>query len=185
MPLPPTELVPLCAGHILLRAYTPADLPALLTAFADEDITRWNPGPAGRDAAAAAATWMERRNDWSSGDHASWAVGDPGGQLLGSVSLHKFDVEQGDAEAGYWIAPWARGRGTGTLALATAARFAFTGLQLHRLHLYHAVENVWSCRVAAVAGFSLEGRLRQSWKYADGDYHDEHLHARLASDPPS
>ena len=99
--------------------------------------------------------------------------------------LHKFDVEQGDADAGYWIAPWARGRGTGAVALATAAGFAFTDLQLHRLHLYHAVENVRSCRVAAAAGFTLEGRLRQSHRYADGDYHDEHLHARLATDPPT
>jgi RimJ/RimL family protein N-acetyltransferase len=112
------------------------------------------------------------------------AVADPGGQLLGSVSLHKFDPEQVDAEAGYWIAPWARGRRTGTLALATAERFAFPDLQLHRLHLYHAVENVRSCRVADAAGFTLEGRLRQSHRYADGDYHNEHLHARLATDPP-
>ena len=185
MPLLPTEHVPLSAGDILLRDYTPADLPALLTAFADEDITRWNPGPAGHDAPAAAATWMERRNDWSGGDHASWAVAGLGGSLVGSVSLHKFDIEQGDAEVGYWIAPWARGRGTGTQALAAAALFAFTELQFHRLHLYRAVDNVRSCRVAAAAGFALEGRLRQSCKYADGHYHDEHLHARLASDPPN
>ena len=184
MSLPPTEHVLLSAGDILLRGYTPADLPALLAAFADQDITRLNPGPAGADTSAAAATWMERRNDWSGGDHASLAVADPAGQLLGSVSLHEFDPEQGDAEAGYWIAPWARGRGTGAVVLSTAARFAFTDLQLHRLHLYHAVENVRSCRVAAAAGFMLEGRLRQSHRYADGDYHDEHLHARLATDPP-
>ena len=41
---------------------------------------------------------------------------------------------------------------------------------------------VSSCRVAEIAGFGLEGRLRQSYRYPDGVYHDEHLHARLASD---
>jgi len=52
------------------------------------------------------------------------------------VSLHHLDVEQRDAEIGYWSSPDARGRGV----------------------------------------------LRESDRYADGDYHDEHLHAILASE---
>ncbi len=157
----------------------PADRPALLTAFADHEIVHWNPGPAVDDV----ADWMRRRNDWSGGDHASWAVAHPNGQLLGTVSLHKIDLAHGDAEAGYWIAPWARGSRRGTVALRAAARFAFDELELHRLHLYHAVENSPSCRVAVGAGFVLEGRLRQSYRCPDGTYHDEHLHGRLDSDP--
>lgn len=31
-------------------------------------------------------------------------------------------------------------------------------------------------------GFLLEGTLRESYRYADGRFHDEHLHARLATD---
>ena len=40
-----------------------------------------------------------------------------------------------------------------------------------------------TCRVATAAGFALEGVARQSYRYPDGLFHDEHLHARLASDP--
>lgn len=178
--------VELTSGSVLLRGFTAEDLPALLSAFADEEIARWNPGPAGSsgpDALSAAQSWMNERNDWSDGGHASWAIGDPVGQLLGSVSLHKIDRDQGDAEVGYWMAPRARRRGRAALALATAARFAFAELELHRVYLYHAVENVPSCRVATAVGFAWEGTLRKSYRYADGAYHDEHLHGLLASDP--
>jgi hypothetical protein len=37
--------------------------------------------------------------------------------------------------------------------------------------------------VALKAGYPVEGTLRQSYIYGDGRRYDEHLHARLASDP--
>lgn len=173
----------LAGGDVELRAFTPADLPALLAAFADRDIARWNPGPAATELPAAAEQWMSRRNDWSGGDHASWAVGDGAGTLLGSVSVHQLDIDHADAAIGYWIAPWARGRRRGALAVGLATRYAFDVLRLRRVCLYHAVENRASCRVAATAGYHLEGTLRQSHRYADGRVHDEHVHGRLATDP--
>lgn len=165
-----------------LREYRSGDEADLLAAFADQDIARWNPGPAGHK---AAAEFISRRNDWSRTDHASWAVADGSDRLVGSVSLHKIDADQADAEIGYWIAPWARRQGHATLAAVTASRFAFTTLGLHRLYLYHAVDNPHSCAVARAAGFAHEGTLRQSFRYADGLYHDEHLHGLLEADVPS
>jgi RimJ/RimL family protein N-acetyltransferase len=66
----------------------------------------------------------------------------------------------------------------------TATRYAFERLTLHRVYLFHAVGNVASCRVADGAGYRLEGELRRSFRYADGEYHDEHLHAILADEMP-
>lgn len=171
--------VRVAAFGVVLREYRPGDEPDLLVAFADEEIARWNPGPSGPD---AAAEFMLRRNDWSGGDHASWAVADVSDRLVGSVSLHKIDVDQADAEIGYWVAPWARRKGHATGAVMAATRFAFARLGLHRVHLYHAADNPRSCAVADAAGFEHEGTLRKSFRYADGDYHDEHLHALLDSD---
>jgi RimJ/RimL family protein N-acetyltransferase len=37
--------------------------------------------------------------------------------------------------------------------------------------------------VAEKAGFLWEGTLRQAYVYGDGMRYDDHLHARLASDP--
>ena len=44
--------------------------------------------------------------------------------------------------------------------------------------------NPASCAVALRAGYPLEGLLRQSFVYGDGQRYDEHLHARLVTDPP-
>jgi RimJ/RimL family protein N-acetyltransferase len=167
---------------VWLRPFSVDDVPALRAAFADPDVLAWNPGPERSEGVAAVESWLQERNDWEDGSHASWAISDPSLTLLGSVSLHKLDVEQADAEVGYWVVPWARGRGLAARAVAAAAQFGFSELRLHRLYLFHAVENQGSCRVAEVAGFGLERRLRQSYRYRDGVYHDEHLHARLASD---
>ncbi|MBA2715628.1 MAG: GNAT family N-acetyltransferase, partial [Propionibacteriales bacterium] len=102
----------------------------LLAAFADEDIARWNPGPTGPE---SAAEFMASRNDWSTAHHASWAVADASDRLVGSVSLHKIDPDQADAEVGYWTAPWARRRGQAARSVVAASRFAFAQLGLHRV----------------------------------------------------
>lgn len=176
---PREELVRVEAPGLLLRGFQRSDTPDLLAAFADDDIALWNPGPAGP---GLAAEFMSGRNDWSGARHASWAVADTSDRLIGAVSLHKIDPDQADAEIGYWTAPWARRRGQATRSVVAASRFGFAQLGLHRLYLYHAVENFGSCGVAGAAGFVHEGTLRQSFRYADGVYHDEHLHALLSSD---
>ncbi|MGX5657966.1 GNAT family N-acetyltransferase, partial [Geodermatophilus nigrescens] len=104
------------------------------------------------------------------------------GGLLGSVALHSVDLEQGDAEVGYWTVPAARGRGLAARAVDAAVRWGFAALPVDRVELVHAVDNPASGRVAAKAGFTLEGRLRRSFRYADSVRHDELLWARLADD---
>lgn len=181
MPSTPLHtLITVEAPGLLLRAYDDRDLEDLREAFADEGIARWNPGPSDDEGIAA---FIASRNDWSAGDHASWAVADPAGRLVGSVSVHKIDHDQTDAEIGYWVAPWARGLGIATRAVVAAAAFAFDRIGLHRVFLYHSVDNHGSCGVARAAGFQLEGITRQSYRYADGRFHDEHLHGLLVDDP--
>lgn len=164
---------------VILRSFADADVPMLVELFADAEVARWNPGPITVDEIRA---WVNRRNDWAGGEHASWAVSDPDGVLLGSISLYKIDPDQKKAEIGYQTAPWARRRGVAAAAVNTAVRAAFDGIGLHRLTLYHAVDNDASCRVAIRTGFQLEGLLRQGYRYGDGTYHDEHVHGLLAAD---
>jgi RimJ/RimL family protein N-acetyltransferase len=143
-----------------------ADVDAVVTAFGDPLISLWNPSTSKGEGSPRdrALQWIRDRSDWSTGDHCSWGIYlGVGGALLGTVSLHHLDLVQSTAEIGYWTLPSARG--------------------LWRLQLYHAVENAGSCRVAEKAGFALEGQLRKSFRFGDGRFHDEHLHARLASDP--
>ena len=179
----PIDPVELAAGDLLLRPWREDDVDAYWAALQDPPTRVWNGSGAGsRDDVAA---MLARRRDWTTGDHASWAVVDGAtGELLGSVSLHRIDRAEGDAEIGYWTMPAARGRGIAARAVDAACRWAFGDpLRLERIELCHAAENPASGRVAGKAGFTLEGRLRLSHRYGDGRKYDELLWARLAEDP--
>ncbi|SDD39699.1 Protein N-acetyltransferase, RimJ/RimL family [Geodermatophilus telluris] len=175
----PTE-VP--AGPLVLRPWRAGDAEAVQAALTDPATDLWsNPGRV--RTLEDARYWVARRADWSEGTQATWAVADAaGGRLCGSVSLHSIDLVQGDAEVGYWAVPAVRGRGLTARAVDAAVRWGFTALLLDRVELVHAVDNPASGRVAAKAGFTLEGRLRRSHRYGDGVRRDELLWARLADD---
>jgi RimJ/RimL family protein N-acetyltransferase len=177
------EPIMLAAGAVRLRPWRTDDVDAVLAAFADPETTLWNAGWV--HTREDAAVWLERRQDWSLSEHASWAVESVAtGELVGSVSLHSIDRDANDAEIGYWTLPAARGRGVAALAVDAACRWGFVTLPIDRIELCHAVENVASGRVAEKAGFTYEGHLRRSYRYGDGVKHDELLWARLADDPP-
>lgn len=179
----PDHPVPLTVGRYLLDAASDDDVDAVAEAFADPDIALWNPGARrpGSTPRERAALWVADRRAWAP-DHCSWVVRGPDGLLVGQVSIHSLDEEIGSGEIGYWLTPAGRGRGVGAAAVDAASRFAFDVVGLARIELFHAVENTPSCRLAERCGYLVEGTARQSFVYGDGLRHDEHLHARLASD---
>ena len=177
------EHVEIAAGRLQLRPPSEADAAEALAMLRDPDIAQWNPGPDKLDLDGVRA-WCLRGADWSDGSHATFAVLDATtGGLLGNVSLHEVDRAQQDAEIGYRTAPWARNRGVAADGVAAVARWAFAAVGLVRIEIRHAVVNLASCRVAEKAGFPCEGTLRQAYVYGDGMRYDDHLHARLSSDP--
>jgi RimJ/RimL family protein N-acetyltransferase len=155
---------------------------ALIAAAADPDTALWNPiATADR---AAATQWLEARvNGWDNNTVASFAALEPDGTLLGNVTLRWIDRPDGLAMIGYWLLPAARGRGLATSATIAVTEWAFRTAGARRIELAHAVENTASCRVAHRCGYLPEGTLRASHCFGDGRHHDEHLHARLATDP--
>jgi RimJ/RimL family protein N-acetyltransferase len=184
IPEPSVAPVALRIGPYLLDVARPTDLDAVVAAFADPDIARWNPGThrPGVPDRDRAQLWIADRTTWAP-DHASWVIRDVDGTVIGQVSLHHVSQESGSAEIGYWLAPAGRGRGIGAAAVATATDYAFDVLGIVRIELFHAVENEASCRLARRTGYVLEGVARQSYVYGDGLRHDEHMHARLIGDP--
>jgi RimJ/RimL family protein N-acetyltransferase len=92
--------VELDAGALRLRPWREDDADAVVAAMQDPVMQLWNGLPATTRSDALA--FLRRRGDWSTGDHASWAVTGPTtGALLGSVSLHSIAVAQGNAQVGY------------------------------------------------------------------------------------
>ena len=176
------EPLTLSVNALSLRPWRPGDVPDVLDALRDPAVARWNPADSTAPDLAVAAAWVAQRADWSDGSHASFAIADDDA-LLGSVSLFRIDRVHDNAEIGYWVAAKARGRGVAVTSVRGVSDWAFTALGLARVHLFHAVENPASCRVAEKSGYRLEGTTRQSYRYGDGVLHDEHLHGRLATDP--
>ena len=174
------EPVHLVTGGLRLRPWSVEDAEAVLAALQDDEVRLWN--GFGEVTIEDVGVWLTQRMNWSAGDHASWAVVDDNGELVGSVSLHSIDAARCHAEIGYWTVPAARGRGVATAVVDAVCRWAFATLPVDRIELCHAVENGASGRVAAKAGFQQEGRLRRSSRYGDGVKHDELLWARLADD---
>ncbi|MEY9931920.1 RimJ/RimL family protein N-acetyltransferase [Catenulispora sp. GP43] len=176
----PTEIV---AGRFQLRPPSLRDVPDMMELSRDPDIVLWNPLSSGVDEERARA-WVERWSDWDGGQSAMFGVYEAvEGRMLGMISLHKIDLGLSAGELGYRVAPWARGRGIATTAVGTVTQWAFGALELTRVQLIHGVENLASCRVAEKCGFLHEGTTRSSFKYGDDKLHDEHIHARLATDP--
>jgi RimJ/RimL family protein N-acetyltransferase len=79
------------------------------------------------------------------------------GELLGSIGLKDIDWDAGRAEAGYWVAPEARGRGVATLALRALVSWAGEHLGIGEVKLLIAAGNHASERVAEHAGFERDG----------------------------
>ncbi len=160
---------------LLLRPWSPADLPAVLAGYADPGIQHWHCRSMD---AAEARQWIDdwpRR--WQAETGAGWAV-TADGRPAGQISLRRVHLGDGLAEVSYWVLPAARGRRIAPRALTALAGWCFGELGLHRIEVQHSTANPASCRVAEQAGFAAEGTKRSEALHADG-WHDIHLHAKI------
>lgn len=179
--------VEVTAGELLLCPWQPDDDPhEVIVALNDPETQRWMPYQTApvEDADGARSWLVQRAENWRGGIEPSFAVREHASKtLLGGISLHFVDLRMGKAMVGYWTAPAARRRGVAAGALTAATRWAFERVGLHRVYLCHDPENTASCRVALRAGYQLEGIRREAFRRADGRFADEHVHARLVTDP--
>jgi len=159
VPPPPAE--PLSDEGVVLRLPRDDDAPAIAEACADAEIARWIPVPVPYLPADARAFLEGVAGGWQDGSEGVLAVEDPAaGRLAGMIGLHG-GAWPGRASIGYWLAPWARGRGVATRAVRLLARWAFADPGLERLELMTLVGNDASGRVALRSGFRREGILRR------------------------
>jgi [ribosomal protein S5]-alanine N-acetyltransferase len=171
-------------GGLTLRPWAADDAPGLVLAMRDP-LVRHYAGALIDDRAEASGAIHRWSSSWQHGDGAAWVVSDPGGQVLGSLRFGLLDPTLGTGSVGYWLHGEVRGQGLAAAAVRIGTEAVFQRLRWRRIELYHAVENARSCGVARRAGFALEGVMREAMRYpVDGRWSDEHLHARLATDPP-
>ena len=78
-------------------------------------------------------------------------------EAVGVVSIHTINPDTGDADTGYWIAPWGRCRGAATHALLLVEQFALTIPAINSLSAHIAETNAASRATASRAGFVTMG----------------------------
>jgi [ribosomal protein S5]-alanine N-acetyltransferase len=139
---------------LTLRPWGLEDASALVAAWADPEIQRWTDVPEPRDLPAA-RRWIAgdevRRRRWLSLD----LVVECDGQVAGEVGLASFDRGSGTAEAGWWTASGARGRGVASGAATVLVAWALSELGLTRLVARCPSGNPASVAVARRAGFEV------------------------------
>ena len=161
---------PLVEDATALRPWRDSDAAAVTRACRDPEIARWTRVPENYSESDARAFLLHRYDALLAGTTAPFAVVSPQDRLLGSVALMRMDWDHRRGEAGYWLAPEARGRGHATRALRLVCAWGFAALGLERVNLYAATGNRASQRVAERAGFSREGVLRAYMRGKEGQY---------------
>lgn len=106
------------------------------------------------------------------------------GEFIGSTGLHRFNLEHGIFEIGYWIRSSRSGKGYVTEATNALTRFCFGALGARRVQLFCNASNLKSVAIPESLGFEKEGRLREYDSYAASEVpsRDTLLFARISLD---
>lgn len=179
-PAPPSAQPELETARLRLRAFVPADAPAVQRLagdrrVADTTLSIPHPYPDG-----AAEAWIATHAPaWVAGTQLTYAVtARADGTLLGAVGL-ALEPEHASAELGYWIAVPEWGRGYATESAAALCEHAFAVLGIHRIQARHLLRNPASGRVMQKLGMRREGVLRGALRKWDR-FEDVAIYAVLA-----
>ena len=135
---------PLAAGPISLTAPRSRKMPAILRLA---DLPENQKG------------WLERARAESDCLYFSVEHGD---ETIGQIILHDIDRGQRESLVGFHIFHVAqRGLGYGSAALGAVCRYAFDELELRRLFMITALDNLASRRIAEKCGFRTIGPARE------------------------
>jgi RimJ/RimL family protein N-acetyltransferase len=166
--------------RLLLRPYRADDADAVHAACQDPEIQRWFTVPSPYTMADAVEFTTQTTVSARAEKRVLASAVEVDGEFVGSAGLSFAEGLLGPG-VGYWLAPWARGRG---YAAEAARALADWGLDrgAPRVHLFADVDNAASQAVARRAGFADEGVVRSCLPYRDGSRGDGVLFGRVAGD---
>lgn len=148
---------------VTLRQPQPDDIDWITQACQDSEIQRWTTVPRPYLRSHAEEFVLQSKSKSS-----IFAVLERETNLgVGMINIHGVDQSSGEANAGYWVAPWARRQGVATQALAQLTDHAKTLQGAKTLTLKISPENFASRGTAAKSGFVVVRTESQSCH--DGD----------------
>jgi RimJ/RimL family protein N-acetyltransferase len=151
------------AGTLLLRPPREDDVERLVEAVTEsrDTVGLWLPWADGYGPDEARA-YIERSTR-AIEDRTAFdllVIDAPSGELLGGCGLNRIDPLFRSGNLGYWTRTTRQGRGIAVTAARRVARFGFEELDLVRIEIVAAVDNVPSRRVAEKIGAVREAVLR-------------------------
>jgi RimJ/RimL family protein N-acetyltransferase len=158
----PIDVPDLAAGPVLLRSHRYEDLDDMVLACRDEQTRTWTTVPQPYEAEHAAAylgrtvgTAVDGETRWAievaEGDGSAGSPATGRGRFSGNIGVMLDGAGRGDV--GYFVAPWARGRGVGSLALWLVCDWAFREGGCQVVTWNALVGNVPSRRMVERVGF--------------------------------
>ncbi|MFJ7933825.1 GNAT family N-acetyltransferase [Sporosarcina sp. NPDC096371] len=103
------------------------------------------------------------------------------GQLVGMVAFPEIDWQGKKTSFGYWLSPEFEGKGIVIRCVNELIKYAFYKLDLNRIEISCAEDNVRSRALPEKLGFIKEGILRDHY-YLNGDLHNLVVYSLLKSD---
>ncbi len=173
------------SAGLLLRAFEPGDGLALFDAIdrSRDALRPWLPWVDAHRTRDDSEAWArEASARFTLREDLSFAVLDEAGALLGGAGLHRFDLDVGRFELGYWMRADRRRRGLGALAARELMSLAFLSLGAVRVEARIDARNAPSARLAASLGMRHEGTLRRDSVGADGTPRDTMVFSMLADE---
>ena len=131
-----------------LRALKPTDATWIFEACQDEQIQYWTTVPK--------PYLMEHAVGFANGKTSEkkvWVIEDSTKKEVGVISIHGVN-ENGNAEIGYWVAPWGRGAGATKDAISAMAEYAKTQSDIKSIQATISDLNIASQKVAIAAGLA-------------------------------
>lgn len=99
------------------------------------------------------------------------------GEACGGIGLHlQSDIQQKNAELGYWLAEPFWGNGIITKAIKEITDYGFKTFNINRIYARPFGTNIASQKVLEKCGFVLEGRFDKTL-FKNGEYLDELIYA--------
>ena len=103
------------------------------------------------------------------------------GRLSGMVGLNDIDWVNRSTRFGYWLDAGLQGQGIMTRACKALVEHVFADLELNRIEIEAAVENVRSRAIPERLGFQLDG-VRKEAQYLNGEYVDLAMYGMTAGE---
>jgi [ribosomal protein S5]-alanine N-acetyltransferase len=170
----------LIGSRVALRALNSGDKESIFALFSDSEAMRYWSYPPYTELSQAEQRLEKDVAGVEKGEWLPWGVA-LGETLIGTVTLHDLNPEQGRAELGYMLGRKYWGRGLAREAATLAIDHAFGTLGLRRLEADIDPRNVASAKLLERLGFQKEGVLRERWRVGE-EISDTALYGLLKRD---